>query len=77
MKQKIIMLIAVIEGNSIRITWLILASTAYQTYLSALMIPKESRVDGYLQIGDCVVHHPLHVLRNLHKKHCWCKHCHT
>ena len=70
LKNKIAMLIAVIEVNSIRITWLIPTNTVYQTYLSALMMPKESRLDSYLQIGDWVVHHPLHVLRNLHKKHC-------
>ena len=66
----IALLIAVIEEDSLRISWLIPTDTVYQTYLSVLMIPEMSRLDSYLQIGDWVVHHPLHVLQNLHKKHC-------
>ena len=68
--KNIAFLIAVIEEDSLRITWLIPTDTVYQTYLSALMMPEKSRLDSYLQIGDWVVHHPLLVLQNLHKKHC-------
>jgi len=67
--KEIAMLITVIEEDSLRITWLIPTDTVFQTYLSALMMPQESRLDSYLQIGDWVAHHPLHVLQNLHKEH--------
>ena len=64
-------LISVTEENSnLRVTWLIPTNTVYKTFLSALLISEESRLDSYLQISDWVVHHPLHVLQNLHKKHC-------
>ena len=68
--KKITMLIAIIEENSIRITWHVPTNTVYEAYLSALMIPQELRLDSYLQIGDWLVHHPHHVLQNLQKDHC-------
>ena len=68
--RDIAMLIAIIEENSIRITWLIPTDAVYKSYLFALMMPQELRLDSYLQIGDWVVHHPLHVLQNLQKDHC-------
>ena len=68
--RKIAVLIAVIEEDSLRITWHIPTNSVYQTYLSVLIIPQESRLDSYLQIGDWIVHHPLYVLHNLHKEHC-------
>ena len=68
--KEIAMLITVIEEGSLRITWLIPTNAVYQAYLSALMIPQELRLDSSLQIGDWIVHHPLHVLHNLHKEHC-------
>ena len=68
--KEIAMLIAVIEEGSLRITWLIPTNAVYQIYLSALLLPQESRLDSYLQIGDWIVHHPLYVLINLHKEHC-------
>ena len=68
--KKIAKLIAIVEVNSLRITWLIPTNATYESYLSALMMPQELRLDSYLQIGDWVVHHPLHVLQNLQKEHC-------
>ena len=62
--------IATIERGSLKITWLIPTDIVYETYLSALMIPQQLRLDDYLQIGDWVVHHPLHVLQNLQKDYC-------
>ena len=64
------MLIPLIEEDDLKITWLIPANTVHQAYLSALMLPQESRQDSYLQIGEWVVHQPLHVLQNLQKEHC-------
>ena len=66
--KDIVMRITIIEEGSLRITCHIPTIAAYQTYLSALIIPQELRLDSYLQIGDWVVHHPLHVLHNLHKE---------
>ena len=63
-------LIAVIEEGSLRITWFIPTDAVHQAYLSALVLPKELRQDSYLQIGDWIIHHPIHVLKNLHKEHC-------
>ena len=60
----------IIEEESLRITLLIPTTVVYKAYLSALMIPKELRLDSLLQIGDWVVHHPLHVLQNLQKHYC-------
>ena len=68
--NEIAMLIAIIEKGSLKITWLIPTKAVYEAYLSALMIPQESRLDSHLQIGDWVVHHPLDVLQNLHKECC-------
>ena len=70
LSKKIAVSIAIIDEGSLRITWLIPTTAVYQTYLSALMLPQESRLDSYLQIGDWVIHHPSHVLTNLHKEHC-------
>ena len=63
-------LIAVIKEKSLKITWLIPTNLVYQAYLSALIIPQESRLDSYLQIGDWIVYHPLHVLQSLLKVYC-------
>ena len=66
--RDIAMRITIIEEGSLRITCHIPINAVYQIYLSALIIPQESRLDSYLQIGDWIVHHPLHVLHNLHKE---------
>ena len=70
--KDIALLIAVVETGSLRITWLIPRETVFQAYLSALMLPQESRSDSYLQIGDWVAYHPLHVLQSLLKEYCEC-----
>ena len=68
LRKEITRLIAVIEAGSLRITWLIPTNSVYQAYLSALVLPQESRLDSHLQIGDWVIHHPIQVLINLHKE---------
>ena len=67
--KDIAMLIGIIEEGSLKITWFIPTDEVNSTYLSALMLLQESRLDSYLQIGDWVVHHPLLVLQNLHKEY--------
>ena len=70
--KNIAVLIAVVKEKSLKITWLIPTETVYQVYVSGLMLPQESRLDSYLQIGDWVVYHPLHVLQSLLKEYCEC-----
>ena len=70
LRKEITRLIAIIEEGSLKIAWFIPTNAVYQAYLSALMLPQESRLDSYLQIGDWVIHHPLQVLINLHKEQC-------
>lgn len=71
--KDIAVFIAVVEEKSLKITWLTPTDAVYQAYMSALMIPQELRLDNYLEIGDWLVYHPLHVLQNLCKEHCECK----
>ena len=68
--EEISLNIAIIKVNSLKITWLIPTNVVYKAYLSALMIPKELRLDSHLKIGDWIVHHPLHVLQALQKDYC-------
>ena len=67
--KDIAMLIAIIEEGSLKVTWYIPSDEVRNFYLAALILPQESRLDSYLQIGDWIVHHPLLVLQNLHKEH--------
>ena len=64
------MLIGTIEEGSLKITWFIPTDKVYESYLSALMLPHESRLDSYLQIGDWVVYNPLLVLQKLQRECC-------
>ena len=70
--KDIAMQITIIEEGSLRITCHIPTNAVYQTYLSALIIPQELRLDSYLQIGDWIAYHPLHVLQSLLKEYCEC-----
>ena len=67
--KDIALLIGIIEEGSLIITCHIPTDEVYHTYLSALMLPQESRLDSYLQIGDWIVHQPLLVLQNLSRKY--------
>ena len=67
--KDIAMLIAIIEEGSLIITFHIPTDEVYHTYLSALMLPQELRLDSYLQIGDWIVHQPHQVLQNLSREH--------
>jgi len=55
--------------NCIIITYLISTNEVYQTFLSALTVPQESRLNGSLQIGAWMVYHPQSVLQELKKNH--------
>ena len=67
--KDIAMLIAIIEEGSLMIAFHIPTDEVYHTYLSALMLPQELRLDSYLQIGDWIVHQPHQVLQNLSREH--------
>lgn len=67
--KDIAMLIAIIEEGSLKVTWFIPTDEVQNCYLAALMLPQESRLDSYLQIGDWIVHHPLLAIQNLYKEH--------
>jgi len=58
-----------IQENCIIITYLISTNEVYQTFLSALTVPQESRLNGSLQIGAWMVYHPQSVLQELRKNH--------
>ena len=64
------MLIGTIEEGSLKITWFIPTDKVHESYLSALMLPQESRLDSHLQIGDWVVYNPLLVLQKLQRECC-------
>ena len=68
--KDIAMLIAIIQAGSLIIACHIPTDEVYHTYLSALMLPQELRLDSYLQIGDWIVHHPLLALQNLSREYC-------
>ena len=67
--KDIAMLIGVIEEESLKVTWLIPTVEVHNFYLAALMLPEESRIDSFLQIGDWIVLHPLKVLQSLQKEY--------
>ena len=56
--------------HSLNVTLLIHTDKLYHTYLSALMLPQELRLDSYLQIGNWIVHRPSLVLPSLQNEYC-------
>ena len=64
------MLIGKVEEGSLKIVLLIPTDNVYQTYLSALLLPQELRLDSYLQIGYWVVYHPRLVMQSLQNEYC-------
>ena len=64
------MLIGKVEEGSLKIVLLIPTDNVYQTYLSALLLPQELRLDSYLQIGYWVVYHPRQVMQSLQNEYC-------
>ena len=61
--KEIAMLIAVVEGGSLLVTWLISTNEVYQAYLSFLTIPQQSRMDDLIQFGNWMAYLPQNVLR--------------
>ena len=65
--KKIAMLIAVIQWESLLVTWLIPTDEVYQAYLSFLTVPQQSRKDDLVQFGTWMAYPPKHVLQKYEK----------
>ena len=78
--KEIAMLIAVVEWNSLLITWLIPTNEVYQAYLYFLTVPQQSRKDELIQFGTWMAYPPQYVLQKYEKdidcgellNHCSC-----
>ena len=57
------MLIAVVQWESLVVTWLIPTNEIYQTYLSFLTVPQQSRKDELIQVGTWMAYPPQNVLQ--------------
>ena len=58
-------LIIDIYQKCLNVTWLVPTDKVYKLFLSALIVPQESRQDDCLEIGAWVVYHPQSVLERL------------
>ena len=65
--KEIALLIAVVQVDSLVVTWLIPTDEVYQTYLSFLTVPQQSRKDELIQLGTWMAYLPLNVLQNYGK----------
>ena len=60
--KEIAMLIAVVQVESLVVTWLIPTDELYQAYLSFLTVPQQSRMDELVQFGTWMAYLPQNVL---------------
>ena len=65
--KQIAMLIAVVEEESLLVTWLIPTDEVYQAYLSFLTVPQQSRKDKLIQFGSWMAYPPQNVLQKYAK----------
>ena len=63
--KKIAMLIAVIQWESLLVTWLIPTDEVYQAYLSFLTVSQQSRKDELIQFGTWMAYPPLTVMQKV------------
>ena len=66
--KKIARLIAVVQEDSLLISWLIPTNEAYQAYLSFLTVPQEAREDIFIQFRNWTAHLPQYVLQEKRKQ---------
>ena len=66
--RKIALLIAVVQAESLLISWLIPTDEVYQAYLSFLAVPCRKRIDSYVQFGNWLAHLPECVLEEEWKR---------
>ena len=60
--KEIAMLIAVVQEDSLVVTWLIPTDELYQAYLSFLTVPQQSRMDELVKFGAWMAYLPQNVL---------------
>ena len=65
--KEIALLIAVIQWESLLVTWLIPTDEVYQAYLSFLTVPQQSRKDELIQFGSWMAYPPQNVLQKYAK----------
>ena len=65
--KEIAMLITVVRIQSLLISWLIPTSKVYQTYLSFLTVPRQSRNDSLVKFGKWIAYLPQLVLQEQQK----------
>ena len=61
--KEIAMIIAVVQCDSLLVTWLIPTDELYQAYLSFLIVPQQSRMDELVQFGNWMAYLPENVLQ--------------
>ena len=66
--KKIAMFIAVVQCNSLLVTWLIPTDELYQAYLSFLTVPHQSRINELVQFGNWMAYLPKNVLQKHEKE---------
>ena len=66
--KEIAMLIAVVQWESLLVTWLIPTDEVYQAYLSFLAVPQQSRMDELVQFGNWMAYLPKNVLQKYNKE---------
>ena len=66
--KEIGMFIAVVQCNSLLVTWLIPTDEVYQTYLSFLTVPQQSRKDELVQFATWMAYPPQNVMNRYEKE---------
>ena len=66
--KKIGKLIAVVQEESLLISWLIPTDEVYQAYLSFLTVPQQSRKDVFIWFGNWTAYLPQYVLQEKRKQ---------
>ena len=66
--KEIAMLIAIVEWDSVVVTWLIPTEEVYQAYLSFLTVPRQLRMDELLQFGTWMAYPPQCALQKFEKE---------
>ena len=61
--KEIAMHIAVVQCDSLLVTWFIPTDELYQAYLSFLTIPQQSRMDELVQFGNWMAYLPKNILQ--------------
>ena len=65
--KEIAMIIAVVQCDSLLVTWLIPTDELYQAYLSFLTVPQQSRMDELVQFGNWMAYLPKNMLQKYEK----------